>query len=143
VYLGAVRFLPETDTAGKHYHLVKTVALHVSEMLEGQHRAADKGLPELVPEVAGPVGCLDQYLFRCLVEPFARLTVLFPLPWSVRPGVGGHVDGCAGNGQGALAARDTVTYLAAGAGGGSVEWLNGGGEVMGFSLQGKDRLDIF
>jgi len=97
--LGAVGFFPEADSARKHYHLVKAVALHVSEVFEGQHRAADKRLTELVPEVARAIGSLDQYLFRCLVKPFARFTVFFPLAGSVWSGIGCHIDCCAGNGE--------------------------------------------
>ena len=85
--LGCIGHFGEAYTSCQHDDLVVAVfalgsvriLLRVLECLE---RAADKWLAELVAEVGGSVGCLDQNLGGCLVQPFARRAG-FPVPSAV------------------------------------------------------------
>ena len=74
-------------------------------MLEGEHRAADEGLAKLIAEVGGTIGGLDEDVFGRLVEPLAHRENVFPVAFAVtlavvveQTGIGGHVDGSAGDG---------------------------------------------
>ena len=40
-------------------------------MFKSKYRTANQWLAKLITEVAGTIGCLDQNLFRSLVQPFA------------------------------------------------------------------------
>ena len=55
------------------------IGRHGLLMLEGEYGAADEGLSELVAEVRGTVGCLDENLFGALVEPLANGQDVFPV----------------------------------------------------------------
>ena len=57
----------------QHDDLVVTVLLPILLMLEGEDRARDERLAELVTEVAGTIRSLDKNLLRCLVEPLTWL----------------------------------------------------------------------
>ena len=138
----AVAACTVAHTACQHDNLVVGIALPATMLLvlERQYGAADQGLAELVAEVAGTVGCLDQYLLGCLVEPFSHGQEFLPFAGTavvlcaqivvLQTGVGGHVHRCACYWHGAYATAHTVAYFAATAGGGSVERLHGGGEVV-------------
>ena len=108
VATGAVAY-----AAGKHDDFVVAVFLSVFLVLEGEHRAGNERLSELVAEVAGAVGGFDEYLFRCLVEPLAHGQDVFPFAAAVEAGVGCHVDGCAGDGPRTGAAAHAVAYFTA------------------------------
>ncbi len=140
--LHAVGLLAVTDAAGLHDDLVVAVLAPLLLVLEGEQRAADERLAELVAEVAGAVRRLDEDVLRSLVKPGALLHPLLPVAPSFGTRIGGHVDRGARHGESALAARDAVADFAAGSGRGAVERLHGGGEVVGLGLDGDDALEI-
>ncbi len=137
VALGAV-----AHTSCQHYHFVVGVLLAVLLMLEGEDGAADERLTELVAEVAGTVGSLDENLLGCLVEPLPDGKYLFPFPVLLGARIAGHVHGSSGYGPRAYATSHTVAYLAACACAGSVERLHGGGEVVRLGLDADDAFDV-
>ena len=150
LFLQAVALGAVAHAAGQHNHLVVGILLVVLLVLEGEHGTADERLAELVAEVGGSVGGLDENLLGCLVEPLAHGQDVLPRALGVavplvvgETRVGRHVDSGAGDGPGAYAAAHTVAYLAAGAGGGAVEGLHGGGEVVGLGLERDDALHLF
>ena len=112
-------------------------------MLKRQHGAADERLSELVAEVAGAVGSLDEDLFGRLVEPFAHGQNVLPVATAVDARIGGHVDCRTCDGPRACATAHTVANFTAGACSSTVEGLYGGGEVVGLGLQGNHTLDVF
>ena len=128
--------------AGKHYHLVIGIHAAVLVVLEGEQRAADERLAEFVAEVRGAVRGLDQDLGRGLIEPHAGIHHQLPVVLGAQTRVGGHVYGCAGDGERGLAAPETVADLAAGAGGSAIEGLHGGGEVVGLCLERDHGVEI-
>ena len=85
-------------TAGQHDDLVIGILLAVFGMFECQYGTGDEGLAKLVAEVAGAVGCLDEDLLRCLVEPFAGRHSARCRAVGIVVAVGGHVDGRTGDG---------------------------------------------
>ena len=111
-------------------------------MFKGKHRSADEGLTELVAEIAGAVGGLDEDLFGRFIEPGPGLHTRFPGTGTPQPRVGGHVDRRAGHGDASPAARHAVADFAAASRGRSVEGLYSGREIVGLGLQGDDRMNI-
>ena len=73
--LQTVALCAVAHAAGQHDDLVIAILLTVLLMLEGEHRARDQRLAELITEVAGTVRSLDQNLLRRLVEPLTWLHV--------------------------------------------------------------------
>ena len=86
-----------SHTAGKHDDFVVTVNLIFLFVFKGEYGTANQRLAELVSEIAGAVGCLNQDLFGSLVQPFAYRKYFLPGTVFVRAGVGSHVYGCSGN----------------------------------------------
>ena len=113
-------------------------------VFESQHRTADQRLAELVAEVRGAIGSLDEYLLGSLVEPGATgRGIHLPAAKLVGTGIGSHIYSCAGYRQRCLAAAQTVAYLASRAGGRAVEGLYCSGEIVSLRLQGDYGLDFF
>ena len=134
--------LGEADAAGQHDDLVVAKGF-LFAMFESQQTTVDKGLAELIAEVGGAVGGLDEDLLRGLIEPLARLDVLLPLTALLCAGIGGHIDGSTRQRQAALTTGQTVADLAARTRGSAVERLHGGREVMRLGFQRKHRLEGF
>ena len=88
----AVTLCAVAYTARKHDNFVVAINFVVFRVFESQYRAADQRLAELVTEVGSTVGCLDQNLFRSLVQPFAYRKNIFPFAAFVRAGIRSHVD---------------------------------------------------
>ena len=98
--LQAVAARAVAHATGQHDDFIVAIKRFIGVLLvlEGEHRATDQRLAELVAEVAGTVRGLDQNLLRGLVEPFAHGQQLLPFTPFVGAGVGGHIDRCAGDG---------------------------------------------
>ena len=99
-------------------------------MFKGQHTSVDQRLAELVAEVRGAVGGLDEDLLRGLVKPLARCCPLLPATVVFRAGIRGHIDSRTRQGKATLATGQTVTNLSSRSSGGTVEGLHGGREVV-------------
>ena len=110
-------------------------------LLEGQDRATDQRLAELISEVARPIGGLGQDLLRRLVEPRARLGMLLPATPHLTAWVAGHIDRRTCEGYARTAARHTVADLAARTGGRAIEGLDGGREVVRLGLEAQHAVD--
>ena len=134
-------FFPRSNATGQHNHLVEAQLAGVFFVFEGQERTRDQGLAEFIAEVGGAVGSFDQNVHRRLVEPGPFGQGLFPGAVVLQAGVGRHVNGRSGQGQRALPAGHPVADFPARAGGGAVKGFDGGGKIMGFGLQGNDRIE--
>ena len=127
--------------SGQHDDLVVAILLAVLLVLEGEHRAGDERLPELVAEVRGPVAGLDEDLLGRLVEPWARLhSMLVGCRCILVSRIRGHIHRRAGDGPRAHAAAHAVAYLASGACAGAVEGFHGRWEVVCLGLDADDAL---
>ena len=126
--------LGEADAASQHDDLVVAQGF-LFAMLKGQQAAVDEGLAELVAEVGGTIGGLDENLFRCLIQPLARLDVLLPFTALLRARIGSHINGSARQRQTALTAGQTVANLAAATSSCTIERLHGRRKVMCFGFQ--------
>ena len=131
------------DTTSEHDDLVEAVGRFVglAFVLEGQHRATDEWLTELIPEVARSIGCLREDLTGRLVEPRAGSTVLLPGAIGCRAGVARHVDGRPCQRHAGTTTSHTVTDLTTGTGSSAVEGLDGRGEVVRLSLEAQHAVD--
>ena len=131
------------DTTSEHDDLVEAVGRFVglAFVLEGQHRATDERLTELIPEVARSIGCFRQDLTRRLVEPRAGSAVLLPRAISSRAGVARHIDGRPSQRHAGTTTSHTVTDLTTGTGSSAVEGLDGRGEVVRLSLEAQHAVD--
>ena len=131
------------DTTSEHNDLVEAVGRFVTLafVLEGQHRATDEWLTELIPEVARTIGCLRQDLTRRLIEPRAGSAVLLPGAIGCRAGVARHIDGRPCQGHAGTTTSHTVTDLTTGTGSSTVEGLDGRGEVVRLSLEAQHAVD--
>ena len=110
-------------------------------MLEGQHRATDEWLTELIPEVARTIGCLREDLTGRLVEPRAGSAVLLPGAISCRARVARHVDGRPCQRHAGTTTSHTVTDLTTGTGSSAVEGLDGRREVVRLCLEAQHAVD--
>ena len=131
------------DTTSEHNDLVEAVGRFVALafVLEGQHRATDEWLTELIPEVARTIGRLREDLAGRLVEPRAGSAVLLPGAISCRAGVARHVDGRPCQRHAGTTTSHTVTDLTTGTGSSAVEGLDGRGEVVRLSLEAQHAVD--
>ena len=131
------------DTTSEHDDLVEAVGRFTSLafVLEGQHRATDERLTELIPEVARTIGCLREDLTGRLVEPRAGSTVLLPGAISIRAGVARHIDGRPCQRHAGTTTSHTVTDLATGTGSRAIEGLDSRGEVMRLCLEAQHAVD--
>ena len=131
------------DTTSEHDDLVEAVGRFASLafVLEGQHRATDEWLTELIPEVARTIGCLREDLTGRLVEPRAGSAVLLPRAIGCRAGVARHVDGRPSQRHAGTTTSHTVTDLTTGTGSSAVEGLDGRGEVVRLSLEAQHAVD--
>ena len=131
------------DTTSEHDDLVEAVGRFVglAFVLEGQHRATDEWLTELIPEVTRTIGCLREDLTGRLVEPRAGSAVLLPGAISCRARVARHVDGRPCQRHAGTTTRHTVTDLTTGTGSSAVEGLDGRGEVVRLCLEAQHAVD--
>ena len=118
--LQAVTFLAVAHAAGEHDHLVVAIDLtgllaldrlavgcgggvaRGALILKGQQRTGDQRLAELIAEVRGTVGSLDEDLLRCLIEPWTWCDLVLPVASrrvvvGLQTRVAGHVDSCTGD----------------------------------------------
>ena len=112
-------------------------------MFESEYATVDEGLAELVAEVGSAVGGLDEDFLGGLVQPLARLCVVFPAAVLFGTWIRGHIDGRTCQWQAGLTTCQTVANLSASACGSAIERLHGSGEVMCLSLQRDDGVDAF
>lgn len=112
-------------------------------MLVGEERAANHRLSELITEIAGAVGSLDKNLRGGLIEPLADTDTILPRAIIGETGVGSHIDSSTRHWQRACATAHTVADLAAAARSRTVERLDSCREIVGLSLKGENRVDIF
>ena len=98
-FLQTVTLRAVTNTTSQHDHFVIGIFGVVRLLvLKGQHGSANQRLSELITKVGGTVGCLDQNLFWCLVEPLADRKDVLPVTLLILDaGVSGHIDGCSSN----------------------------------------------
>ena len=131
------------DTTSEHDDLVEAVGRFVglTFVLEGQHRATDEWLTELIPEVARTIGCLREDLTGRLVEPRAGSAVLLPRAIGCRAGIARHIDGRPSQRHAGTTTSHTVTDLTTGTGSSAVEGLDGRGEVVRLSLEAQHAVN--
>ena len=103
-------------------------------MLKRQHRTADEGLAKLISKIACTIRSLNQYLLRCLIKPMTRMLSMT---------IAGHVDSSSCDWPRTRSTTHTVANLTSRTCCSTIEWLHCGWEVMSFSLQRDDRLDVF
>ena len=97
VFLHAVVGRSKSDATREHNDLVVAVVVGfivVFAMFEGEERAIDERLSELVSEVRCSVRSLDEQFFRGLIEPRTCLEVVFPLAALVVTRIASHINGC-------------------------------------------------
>ena len=111
-------------------------------MLECEQRTADQWLTELVTEIARTVRCLDQNIGGSLIEPLTRGHLCLPRVRIVQTRICGHIYRRTRNGECALAACDTVADFTACTRCGTIEGLDGRGEVMGLGFDRNNALEI-
>ena len=117
-------------------------------MFKGEERTRNQWLTELVTEVASTIWCLDKDLFWCLIEPLANGQYVFPISKSRRwiivifkSWVGSHIYCSTCDRPWTNTATHTVAYLTTCSCCGTIEWLNGSWEVVGFGFQRDNTLD--
>ena len=110
-------------------------------MLEGEQRTCNQRLTELVAEIARTVRCLDENLFRSLIEPLTNWQDVLPIAqgWCtavvfLQAGISSHIYSSSSDRPRADTTAHTVANLTPRTSCCSIEWLNGSREVVGLGL---------
>ena len=139
--LDAVALDAIADTSSKHYHLVVGIFLIILFMLECQHRTTNQWLAEFVTKVRSTIRCLNEYLFRSLIEPLTLRHILLPgIVGALLAWIRCHIDSSSCYRPRTYATTHTVANLTASTCCSTIERFYGSREVVCLSLQGDDTL---
>src|SRR5574344_766646 len=141
-FLQTVTFCSITYTTGKHDDLVVSISFFTFFVFESENRTCNQRLTELVTEIGSTIRCLDQYLFRSLVQPFAYRKNIFPVASTFQSRIRCHVYSCSGYWPRPYTTTHTVASFSTSTCSSAVERFDSRREVVRLSFQGDDTLHI-